>query len=95
MYGIIQIILGVIVFVLASGLLILFALFYDHRNKPGLALKYVLGFICFVGVGVLLVFSYHIYIIVLVPIFIWGYFFFMFLESKSRNKKLDNKDPFD
>lgn len=91
-YTIVRIILSILVFILASGILIVIGLFYDHRRKPELALKYILGFIVFVGFGLLLVFSYHIYVIILAPLLIWGYFFFMFWDSKVRNKKKDKTE---
>lgn len=86
-----------ILFLLFSspGILILLALFYDHRRNPQLALKYTIGFIAFVVIGLLLLFNYYMTLIIAVPIIIWGYFFFMFYDSKMRKKKFEDNDVID
>jgi predicted membrane protein len=84
-------IIGIIGFLCTSEILILMGLFYDHRRKPELALKYTLAFFLFLGIGLVLVFNYHIYAVILAPIFIWGYFFIMLMDSNARKKKLEKK----
>lgn len=73
-------------------IIILILLFFDHRKKPGLAMKYTLGFIAFVTIGFLLLFNFYMEAVILAPIIIWVYFFAMFYNSQMRKKKLENKE---
>lgn len=75
----------IIGFVLSSGLLILVALFYDHRNNSKLLLKYILGLTAFVLGGFLLVNYFPYFALIAVPILVWVYFFYMFWTKRHHH----------
>ncbi|MEN8929344.1 MAG: hypothetical protein ABF242_09490 [Flavobacteriales bacterium] len=68
------------------GIVILLLLFYDHRRKPEIALKYTIGFFAFIGIGTMLLFNYYMLTILLAPILIWVYFFVMVYRSQKIKK---------
>ena len=70
-----------------SLLVILIALFYDHKRNIPLALTYIFLFIGMISVGLAGVLFFGFQFALYSPILVFGYFFIMLQWKKDRDKK--------